>query len=307
MTETISALARLAQYAGLSGLLGAALFLLYGARSDELRRSDWTVRLVGASGGVLIAGAAASVVVQTAQMAGELAAALDPAALGDVLTGTEFGRAMTLRIAFAAAALLALFVVPRRARWVAVAALATCAAITFAWTGHAASAEGWLGWIHRASDTVHVVAAAAWIGALTCLAALVFYAHRSGAREDAFTAQRALAGFSGAGSLIVAALVATGLINTWSIVGFAQITALPAAGYGQVLFLKLALFAAMLGLAALNRWVLTPAADRLLAGGEGERHLGALRTSVAIETLTALALLLSVSVLGTLMPPGAEG
>jgi putative copper resistance protein D len=98
------------------------------------------------------------------------------------------------------------------------------------------------------------------------------------------------------GSICVALLLATGLINSAFLVGFDHVGEMPRSPYGQALIAKLVLFAAMIGLAALNRFVLTPR----LARGEGS--FGALRWSIGLESLAAVMVLGLVAWLGTLAP-----
>jgi putative copper resistance protein D len=75
--------------------------------------------------------------------------------------------------------------------------------------------------------------------------------------------------------------------------------------YGQLLFAKLALFAAMLGLAALNRFRLTPRFEASIAAADHRGALGALRASLRVETTCIVAILALVAWLGTLEPPAA--
>jgi putative copper resistance protein D len=63
---------------------------------------------------------------------------------------------------------------------------------------------------------------------------------------------------------------------------------------------KLLLFAAMLGLAALNRFHLTPA---LALAGDQPPSFATLRLSLTIEAGAATAILALVAWLGTLEPP----
>jgi hypothetical protein len=68
-----------------------------------------------------------------------------------------------------------------------------------------------------------------------------------------------------------------------------------ATGYGRLLFLKIGLFAAMLAIAAVNKFHLTPR----LAGAPARRAL--LRNSLA-ETVLGAGVLLLVGALGTMQP-----
>jgi copper resistance protein D len=65
---------------------------------------------------------------------------------------------------------------------------------------------------------------------------------------------RALERFSGVGTVLVGTLVATGLINSWFLVGPENVEGLLGTDYGLLLALKLALFAGMLALAGANRF-----------------------------------------------------
>ena len=89
---------------------------------------------------------------------------------------------------------------------------------------------------------------------------LILLVMRPAPRDIAHLAltHRALHGFGTVGTIVVAALVITGLINAWLLVGPDNISALRTTFYGRLLLAKLALFAAMLGFAALNRFRLTP-------------------------------------------------
>jgi putative copper resistance protein D len=76
--------------------------------------------------------------------------------------------------------------------------------------------------------------------------------------------------------------------------------------YAAVLFLKLGLFAAMLALAALNRFVLTPRLRlRSMHPGQTNATLRRLRWSVGLETALAALVIAAVAVLGVLEPPNA--
>ena len=86
-------------------------------------------------------------------------------------------------------------------------------------------------------------------------------------------------------------------------VGADHIVSLPATRYGQLLLAKLVLFVAMLALASLNRFRLTPSFERSIADANHARALCALRLSLGIETTAVIAVLGFVAWLGTLAPP----
>jgi putative copper resistance protein D len=101
--------------------------------------------------------------------------------------------------------------------------------------------------------------------------------------------------FSRLGTICVALILATGGINAWYRVG--NIRALIETDYGRLLLFKIALFAAMIGAAAVNRWGLTP----LLESGFAHA-LGRLQRNTLVEAGLGLAIIAIVAVLGTMAP-----
>ncbi|HEX7760080.1 MAG TPA: copper homeostasis membrane protein CopD, partial [Caulobacteraceae bacterium] len=174
---------------------------------------------------------------------------------------------------------------------------------SFAWTGHGAADDGTRGLVHLAGDIVHLLAAAVWLGALAALAMLLLQAQPTASPERLAALHGALEGFSGIGSAVVALLLASGLVNSWFLVDVARLGDLVRTPYGLVLTAKVAVFAGMLALAALNRFRLTPRLDRALGGGESlAPAIAALRRSLLLETSAGMAVLVLVSVLGALEP-----
>ncbi len=298
---------RFLQFSGATILFGSSLCLIYalprqGSGSGSERR--WSRHLLGWGAVTVLAGSLLGLVAQTAVLAGSLSEGLRPSSLGAVITTTSLGPSALVR---ATAAALALTLV--RSRPAGLGLFAGCAALgavvtaSFAWMGHGAASEGLAGLLHTAADILHALAAAVWIGAL-----VVFLGLLRSARADA-TADRilhdALHGFSGIGSALVAVLVATGLVNSWFLVGPDHIRDLLNSTYGILLVLKIAAFTVMLALAASNRVRLTPDLRRALDGGSTEVAIAALRRSVAIEAAAGGLVLALVAVLGTLAPPSA--
>jgi putative copper resistance protein D len=115
-------------------------------------------------------------------------------------------------------------------------------------------------------------------------------------------AHRALDGFATIGTIVVAILIVSGMANLLLVVGFGQLARLLGSRYGQLLLLKLAAFAAMLGLAASHRFRLVPAFERALAAEAHDAALGVLRKSLVVETLCAVLILALVAWLGMLEP-----
>ena len=217
-----------------------------------------------------------------------------------VLTRTRFGHAWTARLIIAVLIAAGAIAFDRRdirpPRWWHFASilLAVCFLGSLASSGHAGAQEGISGPIHWSADFLHLVAAGAWLGSLPPLALIL-----SSARTAADAASLTLATlvthrFSLLGLASVATLAITGLINALSLVG--SLSALVGTPYGRLLVAKVALFAAMLGIAAVNRFGLVP---RLPA----QTAIGDLGRNALLELSFGLLILVIVGMLGTL-PPG---
>ena len=297
---------RFALYLTLAALFGLSAFSLYGLRERERRDAlalrPWLV--VSAVLGLLFS--AAWVVLMASSMAGTPVWPVDRDAVGALLTSSAIGAAWKLRMVAIVLAALAAMLATGRGFWLAIVALCSAVALgTLAWTGHGPMDEAAIGWVHLAADILHLIASGAWVGALLGLLLLV---SRPAARVDAAhlgLTHRALHGFGAVGTIVVAAIVVTGLVNGWMLVGVSNLSALPATLYGQLLLAKLALFVAMLGLASLNRFRLTPAFERAVAVSDHGRALGTLRASLAIEAAVVVVVLGLVAWLGTLAPPAS--
>jgi putative copper resistance protein D len=263
-------------------------------------------RLLAWSGLVLaVISGAGWLFLTAAAMSGEkLVDVLSSGVLWTVLTETIFGHAAIIRLALAAA--LAVIFVPlfstrtRNPVWLDVTAAFIAAAFAggLAWGGHAAGGLGAEAIVHPAADVLHLVAAAAWVGALTPLAILL--AATSHTPDDLDLARAATVRFSILGMAAVATLLATGLINTWYLVG--STAALLGTYYGHLLLFKLALFLGMVAIAAFNWSRLTPAlvqTDSVAAAQTARRQL---YRSATIEVAAGAIIIAIVAVLGT-QPP----
>lgn len=297
---------RFALYLTLAALFGLSAFSLYGLRGrergDALALRPW---LIGSAAlGLLFS--AAWVVLMASSMAGTPAWPINREAVDGLLTGSAIGTAWKLRMVMLVLAALAALVAAGRGIWLSAVALCSAVALaTLAWTGHGAMDEAAMGWVHLIADILHLIASGVWVGALLGLILLVT---RPAARVNAAhlgLTHRALHGFGTVGTVVVGTIVVTGLVNGWMLVGIGNVTALPATLYGQLLIAKLALFVAMLGLASLNRFRLSPAFERSIAADDHGSALGALRTSLAVETACVVMILGLIAWLGTLAPPAS--
>ncbi|TYL80284.1 copper homeostasis membrane protein CopD [Bradyrhizobium cytisi] len=243
--------------------------------------------------GVAVISGAIWLLLQAASMSGmPLHDALSADVLSTVIHETQFGQLTTVRAGFAIC--LATCLVYDRvaiAQWLGFAAALGFAA-SLAWSGHAGSTLGEAGYVHLTADALHLMAAAAWIGGLASLILFLDAAYRS----KAISPVRDVVGrFSIMGMVSVVALLLTGLINSFILVG--SVHALIVTEYGRLLLLKLGLFALMLIIALINRLVLVP---RLAPSGNGA--LRRLACNSAIELALGLAVLTIVGILGTMHP-----
>jgi putative copper resistance protein D len=217
-------------------------------------------------------------------------------ALRDVLNLTQFGLVSQVRLVLAIVLAICLALERWAWDWFALAAAFGLVA-SIAWTGHAASTPFTLGYLHLASDALHLAASSAWIGGLVPLALLlrVTRRHRGLASRELDAVTR----FSTLGIASVAVLILSGSVNAWILIG--SFRGLVATFYGQLLMLKLAAFTAMLAFATSNRFVLTP---RLALPSDDARQ-DALRTlsrNTLIEIALGTSIFAMVGVLGTLHP-----
>lgn len=283
MEEWTSIVLRFAVYADLMALAGLAI------GGGLFARAPVSPNLVRWLAGTGLALTLAQFAATATAMTGGLMPDFDM--LGFLLFETPMGVSSLLR----AAALAAIVILYNES---AVRALGLVALGTLAWTGHAAASEGAIGWLHRGSDMIHLAAGAVWLGALLALAHALVFDQLDPASMRRLSA--ALRRFSRIGTIVVALLIVTGTVNLVAITGVDGLGALTTSNYGRVLGIKLALFAAMLGLAGLNRWRLAPAIGR--AGGDAGAAVALLRRAVVMELALAFAVLAFVAVLGTLSP-----
>ena len=243
--------------------------------------------------GIAVISGAIWLMLQAASMSGTpLGEALSPEVLSTVITETQFGQVTVVRSGIAAC--LAICLVCDRAeiaQWLGLAASLAFAA-TLAWTGHAASTVGIVGYLHLAADALHILAAAVWIGGLVSLILFLSIVQHNSSPS---LARHAVGRFSTMGIISVAALILTGVTNTLILVG--SVRGLLATEYGQLLMIKLAVFALMLTFAGVNRLSLTP---RLGKSGNDART--SLMRNSTIEIVLGLVIFAIVGLLGTLHP-----
>jgi putative copper export protein/mono/diheme cytochrome c family protein len=221
-----------------------------------------------------------------------------------LLTETRFGNDALVRLALAA--LLSICLVRFRpgrgwrGRWYGFLASLLAAGLiaSLAWAGHGSAGSGALGEVQLAADALHLVSAAGWVGGLPPLLLLLAFARRANDEPALAMAADATWRFSQFGLIGVSALLATGMINTWFLVG--SVPGLVGTDYGRLLLAKVVLFAVMVSFAAANRYGRLP---RLFAPGTPRGGvLGRIERNGLVELGLGLVVLVIVGALGTLPP-----
>jgi putative copper resistance protein D len=215
-----------------------------------------------------------------------------------VLFETQFGRVWQLRLGLIAAAfvLVASALAQIQASRMLIAVLwliSVVFLISLAWISHAAAATlhpfGVLG------DMLHLCAAGLWMGGLVPL--VIFLAHTSASFSLAEIVPRVLRRFSTLSLCCVSVLVASGISNSWLLVG--SVSALFTTPYGRLLLVKLTLFAALVAFGARNRFLVKA---KLLKAPAGPHLVSQLRRNVLYEVCLGAAVVAIVACLG-ITPP----
>jgi putative copper resistance protein D len=273
---------------------------LYKTIHRQLSSMAWLAFVVALASGV------AWLVLLASEIGGNSPAqALADGTVWTVLTKTQFGTDGTVRLAMASVLALVLCL-PGGApgRWAASATEAIAVLVaggllgSLAWAGHAAATPGAAGTVHIAADTLHLIAVGAWVGALLPLAIMLRGARTAGTSNAVM--HHATRRFSMLGTMAVAVILLTGLVNTYELSG--TTAALVGTDYGRLLLAKIGLFVAMVVIAAVNRLRLAP---RLaIADGESDANRQLQRNSL-VELGFGIVILGIVAVLGR-MPPNAH-
>jgi copper transport protein len=265
--------ARWILYGGLMVLIGAAF-----AAVAVSRRPAPDVLLMAAIGWVLSAFGTVGVVgVQWAETGAPL----------ETLPATSVGAAALARaaaLALVALSLAALATVRALAGvrgWLLVGVAACLVLVTDVATGHAAAGDGWLGQV--AVQSVHGIAAAAWLGGL---AALLVLLRTTPAGERLATAKR----FSNWAAVALATVAATGVIRAVQEIG--TVDALLVTDFGRVAIAKSGFLLAIAGLGAINRFVNLRDAARVM---RGLRRFGSAELVLAVGVLGLSAFLVNLT------------
>jgi copper resistance protein D len=223
-----------------------------------------------------------------------------------VLSRTQFGFAWGLRFLFAVMLAVSLWLrsagnaSPSLWQRFPATLLAGAFLGSLALAGHGQEGLGFERNIHLAADFLHLIAAGLWLGGLIPLALLLVYLRRF--REETWTsvACDAASRFSNLGILAVGVLLISGTINASFLIG--GIRSLIDTRYGQLLLLKITLFAAMVCLAGINRQYLLPRLCNKVGIDLSTRTVQWLVRSALAETALGLGVVIIVGMLGIMAP-----
>lgn len=262
---------------------GAALFLAlyepHAARvpADKLRDVARIAALIALVAAVL------HYVLTPARMAGDFGSTFDPA-LESLLLQSSSGTAHIVRVVGLAVLLLSLDRSSKLNLWAACGG-ATLALLSFVLMGHTVIHPQ--RWILAPLLLVHVAVAAVWLGAL---AGLYLSARETGVASGILVAR-----FSAHAVLAVPAIFVCGFLMSVLLIRSLDEVFTP---YGAMVVGKSLAFAALMALAALNRWRFGP---RLLAG-DGSA-VPALERTVKAEWLLIAAVIAATAVMTSLYAP----
>ena len=272
--------------------------LARGTEFTGFRAWNW---LAWGSWGALTLASVLQLGLTAAAMSGlPLAQAVSGEVLGHVLTGTSYGAAWQVRVCLLAVMVIILWVgtaTEHRKRTVVILditgmLLAAALLASLVWTGHAraSASHAW----RLPVNLAHAVAAGAWPGGLAPLAFLLARAGRDpGLVPSALTVTRR---FSRLSVFAVLALALSGLLNGYGLVGASS--SIWTSSYGRLGLCKVALFAGMVGLGAVNR--------RLVRPEGSDKKAPAIRwlwRNVAWECVLAALILLASEALAMSVPP----
>ncbi|MBE0703630.1 MAG: copper homeostasis membrane protein CopD [Afipia sp.] len=298
-------LARFSHYAATTMLAGLSFFPLYayvGAEPKAL--CAWRRWLLLLAAVMAFLSGLLWFVLSVANMSGNLADLVDPEVLLSVVRDTGFGVVWTARLVLAGiiVGVTAMrFSSAATGRDLTTSSLAALLLISLAGTGHSQIESGWASVVHVTSDAAHLLAAGAWLGGLVPLAFILVCHTTPEWKIEPLGVNEILLRFSGMGYVAVATLIGSGLVNSWFLVG--SLSNLLKTSYGQVLLMKLVLFAAMIAFAAANRLWLVPAMSAIRTDASAVSSLfGRLRNHVIGEQLLGLTVLFGVSLLGIMRP-----
>ena len=281
--DTLSVILRSASFIALLQSAGMGIFVaMFGRR---LQRSSASLRRITEFSAVaavpLLIG---QYVLEAARMADDMAGILDPS-LQMMALHSAASAVLAARLFGLGAIVMAVGLRGDAGKPLGILG-AVIVAASFMLTGHIAASP--LRWVLAPLLTVHVLIVAFWFGALVPLYCVC-------TREAPAVAGQVTEAFSKVALWLVPGILLAGF--SLAVVLVRHLAEFHT-GYGLSLLAKLAGFVTLMGLAALNKWRISP----LIAAG-GARTLRAFRRSLALEYVLIAAVLSLTAVMTTFFSP----
>lgn len=289
--------------AACSLLTGASFLLVLAGRPEDEAAGRWERLALSASRWLLLVALGAGLIwfaLRAATFTGRPETALDPSAVFAAAIDTWVGKVWLIRqglLVFAAAWLFLAGQPASRADWIAsrwlLLTLSAAALMLMSLSSHAAAIERQL-LVHLA-DILHLLSAGLWIGALPFVAALLFIANRASEVLLPYS-RKALVRFSRVATLLIFALIGTGILTACHLVG--DVPGLVGTTHGRLLIAKVAVLVPALLIAARVR--------DMLARPGGAPLTRRIALHVAVEAVLVL-LILGFAIAMILSVPGKHG
>ena len=309
MTYWPLVIARWTHFASVFVLFGSSFFWFYMPREHSLAHpgqlantlAATTIMLRIAAPVAAISGAAWMALVLI-NMTSDFHSVLDAEDWRLYFFETPVGTVSIIRLTLlATAAVVALLPWHGRLWYSALLHIGALLLISQAWLGHAAQGgAGVYGAIMITVYAFHVLAAGAWVGGLLPLLSGLIEQRHFAPNEARLCTVDILSRFSAMAMVAVTLIVASGITNAgFRVAG--SFGVLFDTEYGNVLFTKIAIVAAMLALAYFNRFVFMPRLRRAALKGMGA--VTWLGRSVTLEMTLGVLVLGAAAVLGITPPP----
>ncbi len=171
-----------------------------------------------------------------------------------------------------------------------------CLLGSLAWAGH--GQEGSL--CHLCADVLHLLVAGFWPAGLLPMFLWLRKLRRAGGAEAMNSTYLLVRRFSALSLVSVALLTATGLVNSWYLVG--SLANLSGQIYGRWLLLKVVLFVLAVGIGAINLLRLKPRLSANNPAAQKDEAAARLQFNVQMELLLGAIIVIVVAILGILPP-----
>ena len=291
-------------FASVFALFGAPLFWFYESHDDGPADGRVLPSTLAATMSLLRIAAPVVVVSGVAwllEILANMAGVVDIDTLHLFFFETQFGPFALLRLVLFVATIVAgILPLWHRAWFLVLVAIGAALLVSQAWFGHAAEGgASAYGALMIVVYTIHILAAAAWVGGLPVLLFALREIARGPQEEAAARTLAILSRYSLMAMVAVTLIVASSIANAaFRVAG--SFGKLFWTDYGFVLGAKLVVVALMLALAYFNRFIAMP---RLRATAKGTAQIAKMRTSITFELVLGVAVLGIAAILGITPPP----